>query len=126
MRVLLTCALGLLLCSGLAAEEKKDQKIDPQKLAGKWEPKDKPKEGEPTALEFTKDGRVFITHSVKDKEFKNEAKYALDGDKLTLTVQLAGKEVKVAATVTKLSDAELTARGEDGKEKTLVRVKDKK
>jgi uncharacterized protein (TIGR03066 family) len=120
------CALGLLLCSGLAAEDKKDQKLDPQKLVGKWEPKDKPKEGEPTALEFTKDGQVFFTHTAKDKEFKNEGKYTLDGDKLTLTVKIADKEVKIVATVTKLSNAELTAKGEDGKEKTLVRIKDKK
>ena len=126
MRVTLGCVLTLLLCAGLAADDKKEMKPDAKKLVGKWEPKEKPEDGEPTLLEFTKDGRVFMTHSIKGEEFKNEAKYALDGNKLTLTLELAGKEVKVTATVLKLTDVELTAKAQDGKETTLVRVKDKK
>jgi uncharacterized protein (TIGR03066 family) len=40
MRTLLGCTLGLVLCCGVSAEDKKDA-IDAKKLIGKWTPKEK-------------------------------------------------------------------------------------
>ena len=77
-------------------------------------------------IEFTKDGKAVFTYKVKDKEVTNDARYKLDGDKLTLTVKIADNEVKIEATVLKLTDAELTTKNDKGEERTLFRVKDKK
>lgn len=127
MTRLLPALTVLVLCSAALAEDKKEPKFDAKLLIGKWEPKELKKEdGEPTGLEFTKDGKALLTHKVKGQAYTNEARYKLDGDKLSLTLDLAGKEVTVTATVTELTATELTAKDEKGVEKTLVRVKDKK
>jgi len=125
MRTLLGCTLTLAVCFGVSADDKKEEKIDAKMLVGKWEPKEK-KEGEPKAIEFTKDGKAIFIYSVKDKEVTNGAGYTLDGDKLTLTVKIADKELKIEATVLKLTDTELTTKNDKGEERTLARVKDKK
>lgn len=127
MRTLLGCVLTLTFCCVALAEDKKGEKFDAKLLVGKWEPKEKEKEdGAPTGVEFVKDGKVLLTHSVKGKEFTNEARYKLDGDKLTLTIKIADKEIALPVTVLKLTDTVLTTKNDKGEEKTLVRVKDKK
>lgn len=124
-KTFLSILSAVLVALTASAEDKKPTPIDATLLLGRWVPKEK-KEGAPTLIEFQKGGKVLLTHSVKDKEFTNEATYKLDGDKLTLTAKIADKEIQLPATVTKLTDTELTTKNDKGEERTLVRVRDKK
>jgi uncharacterized protein (TIGR03066 family) len=125
MRVLLSCALALVICSGVSAEDKKNEKIDAKKLVGKWEPKEK-KKGTAFVVEFTKDGKVTFAGTENGKEVQAEGTYKVDGDKLTLVLKVGEMERTMIRTVSKLTDAELVSREGDRTEDTLVRVKDKK
>jgi uncharacterized protein (TIGR03066 family) len=116
MRIVLGCALVVLMACGATAA---DEKIDAKKLVGKWEPKGQ-KEGDFT-IEFTKDGKVHIAVSQNGKEFKADGTYKVDGNKVTTTMNLGGKERSETHTITKLTDTELVSKDEKGKEETLVR-----
>jgi uncharacterized protein (TIGR03066 family) len=122
MRAFLGCTLAALVCGGtLTADDKKDEKIDAQKLLGKWVHEEK--EGGVEAFEFTKDGKLIITRT-DGKGTKTEGTYKLDGDKLTVTTKERDKEETRTVTILKLTDTEMVSRA--GKEKvTLVRLKDK-
>lgn len=121
MRTLLGCALVLGL--GLSAAGRPDDKDDAKKLVGKWEPKEA-KEGFKSVLEFTADGKVTISGTRKDKDFKVEGTYKLDGKKLTWTVKPEGKEErKEELTVTKLADDELGFEDSKGNKRDYKRVK---
>jgi uncharacterized protein (TIGR03066 family) len=125
MRAILSCALGLLLSSGLVADDKKGgEKIDAKKLIGRWQPKDK--KAVPMVYEFRKDG-TLVNETVADDgtKFRSEWAYKVDGNKLTLTLKAPGKELTINSTITKLTDSELVGKDEIGQEQTLVRIKDK-
>src|SRR5688500_18754573 len=98
MRAITGCVLGLLLSSGLAADDKKGEKIDAKKLIGTWEPKDR-KEGRSAVVEFAKGGKATATVSPNGKEMTFDGTYKIDGDTLTLTLKLPGKEVTQTHTV---------------------------
>jgi uncharacterized protein (TIGR03066 family) len=114
--------MGLLLCCGLSAEEKKDELIDAKKLLGKW----CPKEAALFTIEFTKDGKAMLVTTTADgKELKGEGTYKVDGNKLTATVKVSDKDRTITRTISKLTDTEMVCTDEKGKETTLVRLKDK-
>jgi len=123
MRAVLSCTLGLLLCCALSAEEKKgDESIDAKKLVGKW----CPKEEAVFTVELTKDGKAtLVTTTADGKALKGEGTYKLEGNKLTATVKVSDKERTITRTISKLTDTEMVATDEKGKETTLVRLKDK-
>ena len=125
MRTLLGMSLVVALSGGLSAA---DEKIDAKKLIGKWEPKDtKDPAGRKFVIEFAKDDKVTLTAGEPGKDFKAEGTYKLDGNKLTLTIKFGEKEEKMTRTVSKLTDTELVSKDDkEGKEDTLVRVKEKK
>jgi uncharacterized protein (TIGR03066 family) len=123
-KTLLAALSALLLGLTAAAEDKKDDKIDPAKLVGKWTPKEK--RDNPFVVEFTKDGKAKFTGTVDGKEMKSEGTYKADGNKVRLTMSLGEKVETTVRTVTKLTDDELISRDEKGETDTLVRVKDKK
>ncbi len=120
MRAMLGCALTLVLCCGVSAEDK----IDAKKLVGKWEPKEK-KEGMSYAIEFMKDGKALFTTIEKEKETKIEGKYKLEENKLSMTYKAGDKEQTHTLTVSKLTDSDLVIADEKGKQEALVRMKDK-
>ena len=125
MRAILGCALAVALVANAGfAEDKKEEKIDAKKLIGKWEPKEKKEDGKFT-IEFAKDGKVTINTASGGKDTKIEGTYKLDGNKLTLTTKFEDKETKMIRTVSKLTDTELVSSKEDGKEDTLVKIKEK-
>src|SRR5688572_30203347 len=124
MRSLLGCVLGLLLCSGLVADDKKDA-IDAKKLVGKWEPKEKPK-GVSVVVEFTKDGKMTVNSTADDgTKLVDESTYKVEGNKLIMTVKVKDKEETRTTTITRLTDTELVGKDDKGQERTLVRVRDK-
>jgi uncharacterized protein (TIGR03066 family) len=121
MRAILSCALAVVVCCTASA----DDKIDAKKIVGKWEPKEAKKdETLSMVFEFTKDGKVTVTIKT-EKELKREGTYKVDGNKLTVTMTVNGKEQVRTRTITKLTDMELVSSDEKGKEATLVRIKDK-
>jgi uncharacterized protein (TIGR03066 family) len=125
MRALLCCAAILALGFGVWAEDKKTEKLDPQKLLGKWSLKGLDK-GESVVLEFAKDGKVALIAEKGGEKERLEGSYTLDGNKLMVALRVEGKDQKQTVTLSKLTDAELVGTNEKGEEKTLVKVKDKK
>jgi uncharacterized protein (TIGR03066 family) len=126
LRVALAGCLLLAIGSvGLAQKEK----VDPAKLVGTWTfvkttAKRAPPPGAGIKLEFTKDGKLNITYTVKDKTSKGTGTYTLKGDQLTTAMvaaekedgKTATKERKETVTITELTDMRLvTTRKEDGK-----------
>lgn len=120
MRVLVGCVV-LVLCGTLAADDKKDEMIDPAKLLGKWTSKER----ENAVLELLKDGKLVMRHNVGDMEQAFDGTYKLDGKKLTVVAKPDGKENKSTVTIKKLADTEMVVVDESGKESVMVRVKDK-
>ena len=123
MRAILSLSMGLLLCSDLSAEDKKDgEKIDAQKLVGKWSPK----EEAVFTVELTKDGKATLVATTADgKVVEAKGTYKVDGNKLTTTVKMNDEERTRTFTISKLTDTEMVTADEKGKERTLVRLKDK-
>src|SRR3954463_1072337 len=109
MRAILSCSLGLLLCCGSSADEKKGEQIDPQKLVGKWSPK----EAAVFTVEFTKDGKAtLVTTTADGKGATGEGTYKVDGNKLTVTVKMDDKERTITRTISKLTDTEMVSTDE--------------
>jgi uncharacterized protein (TIGR03066 family) len=119
MNALRLMAAGLLVVGvvvGVRAEDKKAD-IDKAKLVGVWEVV-KSDEGAPpagTVIEFTKDGKLKVTHKNKEgKEEISEGTYNLDGGKLSVAVKHGDKEDKHSVTIKKLTDTEMSAENEKG------------
>jgi len=121
MRAVLGGTLGLLVCCALPAQEKKDEKIDPAKLVGKWELKNA--KDRAFTIEFQKGGKATLSTNPKNPTVTGD--YTLDGNRLTTTFRLGGDEQKRVQTITKLTDGELVTRDGQGREETLGRVKEK-
>jgi uncharacterized protein (TIGR03066 family) len=125
MRIVLGCALAVLMAGVGLADDKKADKIDAKKIVGKWEPKEKPKDVS-AVIDFQKDGKVVVNFKGNGKEGKIAGTYKVEGNKLTTTMSFNGKEQTESATITKLTDTELVTKDEKGKEETLLRLKGKK
>jgi uncharacterized protein (TIGR03066 family) len=125
MRVLLGCALLLVVWTSAPAEDKKEEKIDAKLLVGKWSPKEKAK-GVTVVVEFTKDGKMTVNSTTDDgTKLVDESAYKLDGNKLVMTMKVKDKEETRTTTIKKLTDTELVGADEKGQERTLVRIRDK-
>ena len=120
MRLILGLALATVMGLVTGANARPDDdKIDAKKLVGKWATK----EGAPEkfTVEFTKDGKFKFEGPIT-----MEGTYKLDGNKLTIKGTVNGNEETMTRTITKLTDAEVSSKDENGgKEDTLVRVKEK-
>ena len=128
MRTVLGLALaGLLVGAAGSPAQEKGEKIDAKKLIGKWEPTgdDLPK-GAKVVIEFTDKGKVTVEFEFGGKKDKIDGTYKIDGNKLTMTRKLDGKDDTDTGTILKLTDDELEMQ-EEGKKKTdkLVRIKEK-
>jgi uncharacterized protein (TIGR03066 family) len=119
MRLLLSAAVSVFALSLAAAEDKKDEKIDPAKLVGRWEPKEK----KGPTLEFKKDGKVAFAMSQDGKELKADGTYKVEGNKVSVALSFEGVEQKMERTITKLTADELVTKDEKGMERTFVRIK---
>ena len=124
MRVLIG-AVAILAFAGFtsAAQKEKDKdkdkdKVDLKKLMGKWEPMD----GK-VIIEFADKGKLVMTVDLDGKSEKVEGTYKLDGKKLEVAMNIAGKEQKDTLTVKKLTDTELVTTDSTGKDETLKRKK---
>lgn len=114
----MAAVMGLATIAGAGAAGQ--DKIDGKKLIGKWTPKD---EQDKFVVEFDKDGKLKLDLG----GMKTDGKYKLDGNKITIDVEIGGNKQTMVRTISKLTDTELVSKDDkDGMEDTLVRVKDEK
>ena len=113
--------IGLL--GGARAAEKADATKD--KLVGSWEVVKADEGALPigSVVEFGKDGKAKVTAKRGDKESTIEGSYALDGEKLSVTLKHDDKESKHALTIKKLTATEFVSENEKGKTAEFKRKK---
>ncbi len=137
MRAVLGSVVVLALACGTTVRAGQPAKLDANKLIGKWEPvpekvdkkKDKKEEDKtpagpplpPTVIEFTKDGKLFVTVGEAGRDYRLDGTYQLAADKLIVSFKLPDKEVKETLTVKKLTDAELVTEDSKNQIETLRR-----
>lgn len=122
--VLTGCLLLVSAASGQADKDKKT-KIDKAKLVGTWTfvKTDSEKAPPPETVikvEFTKDGKITLTQTVKDKTATVKGTYSVAGDQLTTLLKYDGeKDVKEVMTIKELTDKKfVTTEKKDGKLET--------
>lgn len=108
--------LGLTTLTALAQE-----KLDPKKLLGKWEPVDSKLTS--LTLEFQDKGKWILTVEIMGKTEKAEGTYKLEGNKLEVTMVFAGQEQKEVLTVKRLTDTEFVTTDSKGKDEAFRRKK---
>jgi uncharacterized protein (TIGR03066 family) len=114
-------SLSLLILSLSAAITLAQEKLDPKKLLGKWEPVDSKLTN--LTLEFADKGKWTLTVEIMGKMEKAEGTYKLDGNKLEVTIAFAGQEQKEVLTVKKLTDTEFVTTDSKGKDEAFRRKK---
>lgn len=114
--VLSVLTAGLTTFAAIAQE-----KLDPKKLIGKWEPVDSKLTN--LTLEFQDKGKWILTIEIMGRTEKAEGSYKLEGNKLEVTMLLDGKEQKELLTVKKLTDSEFVTTDSKGKEEGFRRKK---
>jgi uncharacterized protein (TIGR03066 family) len=131
---MLRCFAALIAVAAVAAplvaDDKKDEKIDPAKLVGKWKltkaAKDLPK-GASAVVEFTKDGKLVVAMAFEKQEAKFDGTYKLSGAKVDTVMKTPdGQEKKETMEIVKLTDAVLHTKDEKGEVDEFERVKDEK
>lgn len=123
MQTLLGCALAFIsTCSGLAADDKKPDMIDAQKLVGRWQAKVGEK-GVTAVMEFKSKGKTTHTVAFGNEELKVEGTYTVVGNNVTLAMEAKGKELTIRRTISKLTDTGLVSTDESGKKVEFFRVK---
>ena len=116
VRLMAAGVLVVGLLGGVRAEEKKAD-ANAGKIVGSWEVV-KADEGAPpvgSVIEFSKDGKIKITHKKDDKDVTIEGTYKVDGDKLAVTLKVGDKEDKHTVTIKKLTATEMTVENDKGK-----------
>jgi uncharacterized protein (TIGR03066 family) len=109
--LLLACfAAGLIGPAASAADDKSNK----EKIVGTWEVVTAgPAAG--TLVEFMKDGKLKLSVTVGEKKVTGNGKYSVEGDTLKTTVTLPdGQEHSDTATITKLTDKELSLKDKKG------------
>jgi uncharacterized protein (TIGR03066 family) len=114
MAVLRVALAGwLLLAVASVGVAQKESKIDKAKLVGTWtfvktDAKDGPPPGSVVKLEFTKDGKVNLSFTLKDKTQKASGTYTVKGDELTTVLKEPGDREKTdKVTIKELTDKKL-------------------
>jgi uncharacterized protein (TIGR03066 family) len=109
--------LGLSSCSGKSDKDKGgspspspsgDGSSTADKIVSTWEPTTPGVPSDPTAIEFTKDGKVKMTFKGRASE---ESKYQVEGDMITMTHDKGKRTIKIMT----LTDTKLVLEGDEGK-----------
>lgn len=114
-------SLTLLILSLSGTLTLAQEKLDPKKLLGKWEPVNSKLTN--LTLEFLDKGKWSLTVEIMGKTEKAEGTYKLDGNKLEVTIAFAGQEQKEVLTVKKLTDTEFVTTDSKGKDEAFRRKK---
>jgi len=116
-------ALILLLAFSLVVPVHAEDKAK-DLIVGKWAPA-KPPPGSKVVIEFTKDGKVVMTGTANQKDFKLAGSYKLTDDTtLDITLEQNGKARTDTTKIIKLSKDELVTKDANEKEEqSFKRVK---
>jgi len=120
----LRLAVCLLSALVLVNQAPAADKIDKDKLVGTWTFVKTSGKGPPAGatmkVTFTKDGKFSIAAKFKDKdkEFKAEGTYKIDGNKVTTTTKYGDKERTETRTVKELTDKKLVTERKNDKGET--------
>jgi uncharacterized protein (TIGR03066 family) len=119
-RLALVGILALSLAFAAQAQDKEAKKDDSvkAKLVGTWEVESGKGLPKGAKVQFTKDGKVLITHKRDDEERKIEGTYKVDGTTIKIITKRDDKERKLEIKVSKVDDKQLVVQGP--KEETLT------
>ena len=121
MRLLAVGAIVCLLSAGARADEKADTA---KKIVGKWEvTKSEAHIEVGTAVEFTKDGKIKVSHKMGDKDMMFEGTYMVEKDSFTMVIKAGDQEHKQTITIKKITDTEMSTTDPEGKVVELKRKK---
>src|SRR5581483_101106 len=92
-------------------------KVSKDKLVGTWEitKSEEPPPPVGAVVEFTKDGKLKVTHKQDGKDVMIEGTYTIDGDKINVVIKADNNEVKHTVTVKKIGKDEISAENDKGK-----------
>ncbi len=123
LRLVTAGFLMLGLVAGVGAADK--GKVSKDKLVGTWEvvKSEEPPPPVGAVVEFTKDGKIKVTHKRDDKDVMLAGTYTIDGDKINVVVKVDDNEVKHTVTVKKVGADEITAENDKGKAVVFKRKK---
>jgi len=115
-------AVALCLVGSLARADDKDYA---KLIVGKWEvtKADPGTVPEGTVVQFTKDGKLKVTHKKDDKDINIEGTYKVEKNKISLNMKVGTDEKKKTITIVKISEKEMSTKDEDDKGVDLKKVK---
>jgi uncharacterized protein (TIGR03066 family) len=124
MRAILSGSLTavLVLCVGVAADDKKAEPFDAEKLLGRWEADAPLKALVGLELEFKKDGKATLWIGTEGPKKKEDGTYEVKGNKVELKFGTQKGEAKIV----KLTKDTLELDDSKAGEMKFTRVKDKK
>ena len=102
----------------LSANARAVDDVDIEKvIVGKWEVTKADEGTVPTGctIEFTKDGKVKANIKKEGEEKMVDGTYRVEKNTLLLVMKEGGEEKKQTITVTKITEKEMSTKGEDGK-----------
>src|SRR5438105_1659650 len=115
MNVLRLLVAGAVVCALTVAAGAEEKKADNAKLlVGSWEvvKADKGTVDVGSIVEFTKDGKMKVTHKKDGKEEVGEGTYKIDGEKFSFALKIGDNDVKKTITIKKISETEMTTTDE--------------
>ena len=118
MNALRLLAVGAIVCLAASSARADDKADNAKLLVGKWEITRADEGTVPVGaiIEFTKDGKMKAKFKRDDKDVTREGTYTVDKDTINLvTKKDDDTERKQVITITKISDKEMSLKGEDGK-----------
>ncbi|MEZ6142653.1 MAG: hypothetical protein R3B84_18995 [Zavarzinella sp.] len=125
MKIFSSLVVLAFVAAPLFAQDKKETKIDVNKLYGTWELVKGP-EGAPmgATAEMKKDGTMLIKVKIGDMEIKIDGKFEVKGDKLTVILTgPGGEQEKETDTIKELTDSKMVTEDSKGKTTEFKKVK---
>jgi uncharacterized protein (TIGR03066 family) len=124
--IVASLAAVIVFVGGVQAQDK-DKKFDAAKLVGKWEltKSTDPKAPKGAIVEFTKDNKLHIMAEVEGMKLEFGGTYKVEGDKLTVKLQVpGGKDANEETdTIQSLTDDKLVLIDKDKKENEFTKKK---
>jgi uncharacterized protein (TIGR03066 family) len=99
----------LFLVPGVTAVE---DKIDGKLLVGKWEPEALPDGVDKMTVEFQKGDKLTLDIEGQGMKQKRQGTYKVDGNKLTIKLDVDGNEVEQERKIVKLTESQLVTKDE--------------
>ena len=115
--------VGLMMFSPAAMPV--EDKIDAELLVGKWKPEKLPEGVDKIVIEYLKGDKIKVELTAQGMDLTGEGTYKLEGNKLSIDVEIAGNNQKQTRKVVKLTKDEMVTKNEESgdEERKFTRVK---